>query len=126
MDRNSTRRLLDSITTDLTESKAKQIRLHLETFIESYHAAQKRISDLTDQLTHANFDRECLAAEKLELEELVQNLTEEPEDELLIAGLIEQGIPRDEKIAAVKFVKSRTGWSLKDSKKWVEEHYYQT
>lgn len=124
MDKQSTGRLLDSITTNLSEADVANIRLHMETLIERYHAGQNRIGDLEAELAYANFDRECLEAEKLELE-VQLGATDDADDEALIAELMKEGIQRDEKIAAVKYVRSRTGWTLMDSKTWVEEHYCQ-
>lgn len=122
MDKHSTKRLLDSIRKNLNDADVRRIRFHLETLIESYHTAQERISALEGELAYANFDRECLEDEKLELE-IALGATDDGDDEQLIVELIKEGIQRDEKIAAVKYVKKRTGWSLTDSKTWVEEHY---
>ncbi len=122
MDKHSTQRLLESITPNLSAEDLERVRFHLETLIEGYHSAQGRIGELETQLAYANFDRECLEAEKLELEVQLGS-TDDGDDEQLIAELIKEGIQRDEKVQAVKYVKKRTGWSLTDSKTWVEENY---
>lgn len=122
MDKHSTNRLLSAITTDLSEDDVQKIRLHVETLAERYHAGRRRISELEAELAYANFDRDCLVAEKHTLEEQL-GLAEAAEDEALIAALIEKGIPPEQKIAAVKYVRAQTGWSLKDCKRWVEENF---
>lgn len=125
MDKHSTQRLVDSITPNMSPADVDRVRLHLETLIERYHAGQDQIGELEAELAYANFDRKCLEAEKRELETDLIAATEDEDDavEELIAELIKEGIQRDEKIAAVKYIKGRTGWSLLESKKWVEAHY---
>ena len=47
------------------------------------------------------------------------------EHEILIAELIEEGVSRDSRLSAVKYVQERKGWGIAESRKWVEEHYEQ-
>ena len=120
MEKQINLRLLDLLTTDMSTEQVERIRIHVEILIDGYHKAQTQVSDLELELASVRFDRDCLIAEhrnqpgamaEASVEELVERLTD-------------AGIPRDQKLYACKFIKQCTGWSLLESKKWVEANYF--
>ncbi len=127
MEKQINLRLVDRLTGALTTEEVEQVRLHVEILIDGYHEARSQVSDLELQLASVKFDRECLIAEHREFKRLMRD---QPGGMAgasvaeLVERLIDAEIPRDQKLTATKFIKKCTGWSLMESKRWVECHYF--
>ena len=127
MEKQVNLQLVDRLTGALSIEEVEKVRLHVEILIEGYHEARSQVGDLQLELASVKFDRDCLTVEHSKLKERLRDqpggMAEASVAEL-VERLIDAEIPRNQKLPAVKFIKKCTGWSLMDSKRWVESHYY--
>lgn len=115
--------LLANLDIAIAEGDAHAIRDEFYQLMKVNDVIKERVQDLELQLAMVQFDRDCLLQESACSNNTTRG-TIEPEDQWLVQRLVENGIPRDRKLQAVKFIKDQTKWSLMECKKWVEQHFF--
>lgn len=128
MDRSESKELIKTIQSRLGHLDTvdlRYIKRTLRFFSREYHDIRDQNSDLKLALAAARFDRDCLLSEKDALKAAHAALGKSATQRDVLEKLIASGIPRDRKIAAIKFVRSHTGWGLREAKEWVEQHYFE-
>lgn len=121
MNKADTKRLIDTFHSQLdTQGKeGKFLRSVVEFVFKEYHDLQERVSDLELELVAVKFDRDCLR------QELDNGQPQGITHGELLQSLLESDIDRDQKIAAIKFVRGVTGWGLREAKEWVEQYFFE-